>query len=88
MKTLNIPCDKFSVIMESSEVDQRDQWIEVIALTDTQKILSQFSAKEIVEYCDIGSLLDEIGMLVALDHYAAPGYITMEDFKAILERAK
>lgn len=36
----------------------------------------------------IGSLLDEIGMSIALEHYAGPGNITMEDFRYILERAQ
>lgn len=88
MKVLNIPCEKFSVIMESSPVDQREQWVEVIVATDESKVIGQFSAKEIVACLGPGSLLDEIGMLICLDHFAGPGGLAVDDFKAMLERAK
>ena len=88
MKVLNIPCEKFSVIMESSPVDQRDQWVEVIVATEESNVINQFTAKEIVECFDCGSLLDEIGMLIALEHFARPGGVSMQDFRDILDRAK
>jgi len=86
MKYLNIESDRFSCA--SSSHTREDHHIELVVEVDQSAVINQFTAKEIVSSFDIGSLLDEIGMSIALEHYAGLGNITMEDFRSILERAK
>ena len=86
MKYINIECARVSCA--SSSHYREDHHIELVVEVDEGEVINQFTAKEIISSFDIGSLLDEIGMSIALEHYAGPGNITMEDFRNILERAK
>lgn len=85
MKYINIECSRFSCA--SSSYCREDHHIELVVDVDQGDVINQFTAKEIVDSFDIGSLLDEIGVLIALEHYAGHGNITMEDFRDILERS-
>lgn len=86
MKSINIECSRFSCA--SSSRDREDHHIELMVEVDEHEVISQFSAKEIVSAAGASRLLDEISLLIALEHYAGTGGMTVEDFKAILERAK
>lgn len=86
MKYINIECARFSCA--SSSHDREDHHIELVVEVDQSAVINQFSVKDIVSSFDIGSLLNEIGVSIALEHYAGHGSITMEDFRSILERSK
>lgn len=85
MKYINIECQRFSV---AHRYAREDSGIEMVVEIDQFGVIRQFTAKEIVEAFDIGGLLDEIGLLICLEHFTEPNGMTIEDFKAIMERAK
>ena len=85
MKYFNIECQRFSVENSSS---CEESHIELVVEADESDVLGQFTTEEIVGNYDLGAILDEIGLLIALEHFAGIGGMTVEDFKMILERAK
>lgn len=86
MKYINIECARFSCA--SSSHDRQDDHIELVVEVDEYQTIKQFTAKEVIAVSEIGPLLDEIGLALCLEHFCGEHGMTMDDFKAIIARAK